>query len=93
MHVVVAGAAVAAWLLIPGDAKGRGRETWRSNSKAAVQAVGLAWGDLLNVLLSPARLVRVQYGLTADGRQTADDQGCPKPGQEHDSAQQASVRG
>ena len=59
-----------------------GFEAWRSDGEAAVQAVDLAGGDGLDVLLGPARLVRVRYGLAADGREAAEEKGCSKPGQE-----------
>jgi hypothetical protein len=79
--------------LVPGHAKGHKRESWRSDSEASIEAVDLAGGDALDVLLNPGSLARVRYGLTADGREAAEEKGCPKPGQEYNSPWQASISG
>ncbi len=57
------------------------------------QCLSLTAGDFLDVLLNPGRLVEGRRSLSAYGREAADDEGCPKPGQEQGSPWQGTVRG
>jgi hypothetical protein len=73
-------------LPVPQDPQGHIFDARPGDREAPVNAVGLAGDDVLDLRLDPARLVRGWYSLTADGREAADDEGCPKPGQEHGNA-------